>query len=60
MPTLINRLEPYPLERLSSLLERLRRANYYEEPRWYVPLLPAPLREGVDYLRRSTMQRSPR
>lgn len=50
MPALINRLEPYPLERLSSLLERLRRANYYEEPRWYASLLPSPLGEPVDVL----------
>jgi predicted site-specific integrase-resolvase len=51
MPTLINRLEPYPLERLSSLLERLRRANYYEEPRWYESLVPSMSDTQPDALR---------
>ena len=36
---LINRLKPYPLESLSSFLERLRRVNYYQEPYWYRKIL---------------------
>ncbi|GAB4192763.1 MAG: hypothetical protein OHK0022_07120 [Roseiflexaceae bacterium] len=50
MRRLINRLAPYPLERLSSLLERLRRANYYEEPHWYQALISQRLTGSVDTL----------
>lgn len=50
MPTLINRLTPYPLESLSSFMERLRQANYYEEPHWYLDLLPSRLSEPLDHL----------
>lgn len=50
MATLINRREPYPLESLSSLLERLRRANYYEEVAWYTTVLPSGLDTHVNYL----------
>jgi predicted site-specific integrase-resolvase len=50
MPMLLNRLKPHPLERLSSLLERLRWANYYEGAYWFAALLPSQLPQPLDYL----------
>jgi len=51
MPLLINRLKPYPFESLSSLLERLRQVNYYEEYHWYHDVLPDRSTDDVDFLR---------
>jgi hypothetical protein len=48
---LINRLQPIIHERLESYLERLRRANYYKELRWYTDLLAIPVPGRMDLLR---------
>lgn len=52
---LVVRLKPVPYECLSSLLERLRRANHYEESEWFQSLLPQPVQGRIDLLR-STQQ----
>jgi len=47
---LINRLQPYNLESLSGYMERLRKANYYEEPKWYLDFFSEKSRYPLDYL----------
>jgi len=48
---LINRLIPAPHESLSSLLERLRQANYYDEPQWMAAFLAPGEVKRLDVLR---------
>ncbi|KAB8144890.1 helix-turn-helix domain-containing protein [Chloroflexia bacterium SDU3-3] len=54
---LINRLTPLPYESMVGLLERLRRANHYEEPYWYHGFLPKPIPHNINALRLATHYR---
>jgi hypothetical protein len=51
---LINRLVPFPLESLESLLERLRQANYYQESSWFQEFLPGSRQHRLDLLREAS------